>query len=39
MTTALDLENKGLNEAFTTADFAEALIARAERRAPAFKGR
>jgi enoyl-CoA hydratase/carnithine racemase len=39
VTTALDLENKGLNEAFRTADFAEALTARAERRAPAFKGK
>ena len=39
VTTALDLENKGLNEAFTTADFAEALTARVERRPPAFKGR
>ena len=39
VTTALDMENKGLNEAFATADFAEALTARAERRPPVFKGR
>jgi enoyl-CoA hydratase/carnithine racemase len=39
VTTALDKENKGLNEAFGTADFAEALTARAEKRAPVFKGR
>jgi enoyl-CoA hydratase/carnithine racemase len=38
VTTALDLENKGLNEAFRTADFAEALTARIEKRAPVFKG-
>jgi enoyl-CoA hydratase/carnithine racemase len=39
VTTALDKENKGLNEAFRTADFAEALTARAEKRVPVFKGR
>ncbi len=39
VTTALDLENKGLNDAFRTADFTEALTARAERRAPVFKGK
>jgi enoyl-CoA hydratase/carnithine racemase len=38
VTTALDLENQGLNEAFKTGDFMEALIARKEKRAPAFKG-
>jgi enoyl-CoA hydratase/carnithine racemase len=39
VTTALDRENKGLNEAFGTADFVEALTARIEKRAPVFKGR
>ena len=39
VTTALDMENKGLNEAFGTADFMEALTARVERRAPVFQGR
>lgn len=38
VTTALDLENQGLNEAFKTGDFLEALVARKEKRAPAFKG-
>ena len=38
VTTALDMENKGLNEAFTTADFMEALKARKEKRTPVFKG-
>jgi len=37
--TALNLENKGLNEAFTTADFMEALTARMEKRPPAFQGK
>jgi len=39
VTTALDMENRGLNEAFTTADFVEALTARSEKRTPVFKGR
>ena len=39
VTTALDLENKGLNKAFTTADFTEAIMARSERRPPVFKGK
>ncbi|MBU4052843.1 MAG: enoyl-CoA hydratase/isomerase family protein [Proteobacteria bacterium] len=39
VTTALDMENKGLNEAFSTADFAEAIIARGQKRPPVFKGR
>jgi enoyl-CoA hydratase/carnithine racemase len=38
VTTALDLENQGLNEAFKTGDFMEALTARKEKRAPAFRG-
>jgi enoyl-CoA hydratase/carnithine racemase len=38
VTTALDLENLGLNEAFKTRDFIEALTARKEKRAPKFKG-
>ena len=39
ITTALAMENKGLNEAFTTADFAESMMARMEKRAPVFKGK
>jgi len=39
VTTALDMENKGLREAFNTADFAEALMARMEKRDPVFKGK
>jgi hypothetical protein len=35
---ALDAENKGLNKTFASADFWEALAARAEKRAPNFKG-
>jgi enoyl-CoA hydratase/carnithine racemase len=35
---ALDLENEGLNACFKTADFAEALTARVEKRDPQFKG-
>lgn len=35
---ALDLENEGLNECFKTADFAEALTARMEKREPLFRG-
>ncbi|HMK64405.1 MAG TPA: enoyl-CoA hydratase/isomerase family protein [Thermodesulfobacteriota bacterium] len=38
VTKALDLENQGLNEAFKTGDFLEALMARKEKRIPAFKG-
>jgi 2-(1,2-epoxy-1,2-dihydrophenyl)acetyl-CoA isomerase len=37
--TALNLENKGLNDCFKTADFMEALMARAEKRPPAFQGK
>ncbi len=36
---ALDLENDGLNKAFGTSDFMEALNARIERREPSFRGR
>lgn len=36
---ALDLENEALNELFKTADFAEGLAARIERRPAAFKGK
>ncbi|MEW6185173.1 MAG: enoyl-CoA hydratase-related protein [Thermodesulfobacteriota bacterium] len=39
LTAALDLENEGLNETFTTADFVEALTARMEKRTPVFKGK
>jgi 2-(1,2-epoxy-1,2-dihydrophenyl)acetyl-CoA isomerase len=39
VTTALAQENKGLNESFTTEDFQEAMVARMEKRAPAFKGK
>jgi enoyl-CoA hydratase/carnithine racemase len=35
---ALDLENKGLNRAFGTSDFMEALNARMEKREPSFSG-
>jgi enoyl-CoA hydratase/carnithine racemase len=35
---ALDLENEGLNRAFGTTDFMEALNARIEKRAPSFTG-
>jgi len=38
VTTALAMENKGLNEAFTTADFTEAMMARMEKRPPVFQG-
>jgi len=36
---ALDLENEGLNNCWTSADFAEALTARFEKRAPVFTGK
>lgn len=36
---ALDAENAGLNRAFGTSDFFEGLMARRERRVPAFTGR
>jgi enoyl-CoA hydratase/carnithine racemase len=39
VTTALDLENEGLNKAVMTFDFTEALTARMEKRPPAFKGK
>ncbi|MBN1615465.1 MAG: enoyl-CoA hydratase/isomerase family protein [Deltaproteobacteria bacterium] len=39
VTTALAQENKGLNEAFTTEDFQEAMMARMQKRAPVFKGK
>jgi len=39
MTTALDLENEGLNKAFATADFREAMKARMEKRPPSFEGK
>jgi enoyl-CoA hydratase/carnithine racemase len=35
---ALDVENEGLNKAFASADFWEALAARKEKREPDFKG-
>ncbi len=35
---ALDVENEGLNKAFASADFWEALAARKEKRDPEFKG-
>jgi 2-(1,2-epoxy-1,2-dihydrophenyl)acetyl-CoA isomerase len=39
ITEALDKENEGLNQAFTTDDFREALKARAEKRNPVFRGK
>lgn len=39
ITRALDLENEALNRLVASADFAEAMAARAERRAPVFRGR
>jgi enoyl-CoA hydratase/carnithine racemase len=39
VTKALDRENESLNKCFTTADFAEALMARIEKRDPVFTGR
>ncbi|MCP4753383.1 MAG: enoyl-CoA hydratase [Proteobacteria bacterium] len=36
---ALDEENIGLNQAFTSEDFAEAVLARIEKRNPVYKGR
>ena len=39
VTTALDKENEGLNQAFTKEDFMEAMTARMEKRPPAFKGK
>jgi len=39
ITAALDRENEGLNRAFGTEDFREALKARAEKRPPFFRGR
>ena len=38
MSQALDLENQALHTLFKSDDFKEAMIARAERRDPAFKG-
>jgi enoyl-CoA hydratase/carnithine racemase len=39
ITEALDRENEGLNQAFGTEDFREALKARAEKRPPVFRGK
>ncbi len=39
ITEALDKENEGLNQAFGTEDFREALKARAEKRHPVFRGK
>ena len=39
ITEALDRENEGLNQAFATEDFREALKARAEKRNPLFRGK
>ncbi len=39
ITEALDRENEGLNQAFGTEDFREALKARAEKRNPVFRGK
>jgi 2-(1,2-epoxy-1,2-dihydrophenyl)acetyl-CoA isomerase len=39
ITEALDMENQGLNQAFQTEDFREALKARMEKRPPAFRGK
>jgi enoyl-CoA hydratase/carnithine racemase len=39
ITEALDRENEGLNRAFGTEDFREALKARAEKRNPVFRGK
>jgi enoyl-CoA hydratase/carnithine racemase len=39
VTQALDRENQGLNEALTTQDFSEAIIARMAKRPPVFKGK
>jgi 2-(1,2-epoxy-1,2-dihydrophenyl)acetyl-CoA isomerase len=39
ITEALDRENEGLNQAFGTEDFREALKARMEKRNPIFRGK